>query len=171
MLVSKKQAYNPYKSRESMKQILMTGASLFGFLIVVSGVSSWIYVRDGATNVAPLYASDWQVRTVTGNGEAGYFDGNGANAILCSPTAMVYDGSSLIFTDSCSHTIRRLYSNGTVSLVAGVAFKNGYIDGPASNALFNQPWGLALDSISKTLYITDTSNMIIRFSSCYCYRS
>jgi hypothetical protein len=69
MLVSKKQAYNPYKSRESMKQILMTGASLFGFLIVVSGVSSWISVRDGATNVAPLYASDWQVRTVAGNGE------------------------------------------------------------------------------------------------------
>jgi len=51
---------------------------------------------------------------------------------------------------------------GTVSTFAGSAGISGAYDGPGEYALFNLPYGLALDSTTGSIFIADTGNNCIR---------
>ena len=52
---------------------------------------------------------------------------------------------------------------GVLSVVAGGGGWNssGYLDGPASSALFDLPYGLAVNSIGDIL-VSDSSNFVVR---------
>lgn len=67
---------------------------------------------------------------------------------------------NLYVVDSGDHSVRKIGTNGDVALVAGVAGRRGFRDGPAENALFNSPIGIAVRD--DAVFIADTYNDRIR---------
>jgi sugar lactone lactonase YvrE len=63
--------------------------------------------------------------------------------------------------DEADSTIRRITPAGVVSTLAGHALVKGSTDGPGASALFNGPFGLAVDA-RGFLYVTDRLNNTIR---------
>ncbi len=91
----------------------------------------------------------WVIETVAGNGSAGYAgDGGPAReAALNNPFDVVFDpAGNLVFTDTFNHVIRRVDARtGHIETLAGTG-EPGYSGdgGPALQARFNQPYGLAV---------------------------
>jgi hypothetical protein len=95
-------------------------------------------------------------------GQSGSADGLGAAARFSRPAGVaLHPDGSLLVADSWSSTIRRVSAEGIVSTVAGCAGRRGSTDGPALQARFCCPSGLALDA-EGSLYIADASNHTIR---------
>jgi uncharacterized protein (TIGR03437 family) len=95
------------------------------------------------------------ITTVAGNGTAGFSGG-----ALNYPGGIAVDSNGdLYFADSANNIVRK-FSNGSISTVAGTGAQ-GFQDGAASAALFNNPFGLAMDPAGN-LYIADINNNRIR---------
>ncbi len=79
------------------------------------------------------------------------------------PRGLAIDSSGNVYVaDSDNNVIRKISTGGTVSLVAGQTGVAGYQDGTGTTqALFNDPIGLAVDS-STNLYVADYGNNVIR---------
>ena len=93
---------------------------------------------------------------------SGAANGAGTNALFSDPAAMVADaGGNLFVADSQNHAIRKISPNGIVSTLAGQLGMAGSADAPGTNAQFNSPCGLALDT-SGNLFVSDTGNHTIR---------
>ena len=119
--------------------------------------------------------SKWTMTTVAGSGIWGdpYADGIRGAARFASPNALAVDLSGILYiADGINNiaTIRKLVvadPDGFVSTIAGVARSesNGtrvpFADGPASEARFTYPRGLAVDS-DGNLYVADTWNSAVR---------
>lgn len=104
----------------------------------------------------PLY---YQAYSIAGFGGVGQ-DASG-NSILNTPSGVVVDASgNVFFSDTMNHCIRRLDTSGNVLRYAGTGIA-GYKNGGPSNAQFNQPTAMAIDS-KGTLYVADTFNNAIR---------
>lgn len=113
------------------------------------------------------------VSTLAGNiGSPGGLDGIGSTAKFYGPEgiavgqdgiAYVADGglSSMFGGCGCSGSIRSVSSNGTVVTLAGIFQSAGSTDGNASQAQFNQPYGVAVDA-NGALYVADTFSHTIR---------
>ena len=108
----------------------------------------------------------WVLTTVAGNGKEGYSgDGGPANeATLNNPFDVVFDNKGrLIFTDTFGQRIRRIdLKSGIISSIAGCG-REGYSGdgGPATEATFNQPYGLAVDA-GDNIYTADRLNGVVR---------
>src|SRR5208283_139776 len=64
--------------------------------------------------------------------------------------------------DTNNQTVRKMVlSSGEVSTIAGLAGTSGSADGTGSSALFNGPFGVAVDS-SGNVYVADADNNTIR---------
>ena len=114
-----------------------------------------IAVRDDV-----IYVSDGAAGTIF------QIEKGGAARVLAdglnTPSAIAFQpGGDLVFADTGSHTIRSISGDGTVSLIAGVANMHGANDGPAAQATFNGPIGLAVAD-DGTIYVSDTYNDRIR---------
>jgi hypothetical protein len=126
-----------------------------------------LVVADTRNNVIRLVGNDpnHTVSTIAGNGQLGYRDGMGAQAMFRAPDAIAVAPSGVVYVaDSLNSCIRRLEQTGqgwSVSTYAGVCFKAGYLDGPANVSLFNIPNGVALDSHGN-LFVADTQNSLVR---------
>jgi NHL repeat len=120
-----------------------------------------------AMTLMKLSAQDYGFSTIAGL--AGVFGGsaNGTNsdARFDSPVAVAVDGGGNIYVaDYFNDTIRKVTPVGTnwvVKTIAGLAGAAGIADGTNSNARFNQPSGVAVDS-QDNLYVADYFNHIIR---------
>jgi streptogramin lyase len=128
-----------------------------------------LYVTDTSSNivrkVTPV-GTNWVVRTLAGSpGVAGSADGTNSIARFNAPSAVAADtNGNLYVTDFNNNTIRKLTPSGTnwvVTTLAGSALASGSADGTNSNALFNQPQGIALDS-GGNLFVSDGGNNTIR---------
>ena len=99
----------------------------------------------------------------TGEGGAGGDGGPAAAAQLLEPSGSLVDGSgNLYVADSANHRIRRIDAEGVITTIAGTGERGfGGDGGPATEAQFSYPSGLALDG-SGNLYVTDVSNYRIR---------
>jgi DNA-binding beta-propeller fold protein YncE len=79
--------------------------------------------------------------------------------------AVSSDGSTVYVADWSQSVIRKITiaSDGStsISLLAGTPYERSYQDGPAAQALFNYPYGLALDG-NGNLYVADYYNYVIR---------
>jgi hypothetical protein len=129
--------------------------------LAVDGAGN-IYVGDLLNHtirkIAPV-GTNWVVSTLAGlAGTLGSADGTNDQARFNRPSAVAVDNAGDLFvTDLYNQTIRKLTPVGTnwvVSTVAGLAGAKGSDDGTNSDARFNDPQAIAVDS-SGTLYVTD----------------
>ncbi len=81
---------------------------------------------------------------------------------LATPSAIAFDRSgNLIVADSGSHSIKSVSSTGQISTIAGVDNRPGFVDGTATEALFEAPVGVTVGEDGK-IFVADTYNDRIR---------
>jgi len=98
---------------------------------------------------------------IAGNGNAGFKDGKGCE--LNKPIRLApYKDDSVIFADINNHAIRIATLDGNVFTIAGGPDKKGYQDGPASDAKFNSPHGVAYDKVNDIIYVAEAGSNLIR---------
>nr|WP_295382854.1 gluconolaconase [Pseudoxanthomonas sp.] len=120
-----------------------------------------VYVADGGdNNRIRRIGRDGQVATLAGSVE-GFRDGAGTAAAFHTPSGLALDrAGNLYVADTGNHAIRRITPQGIVSTLAGTGVA-GYRDGPAAQAQFNGPIGVAVDSQGR-VHVADTYNDRIR---------
>jgi hypothetical protein len=121
------------------------------------------YVADSGNHVIRKI-KDGVVTTVGGTPEQpGTADGPPGVGRLHSPHGMrwEFESSSLIVADTGNHAIRRISSDGTITTVAGAPGVPGAVNGPASSARFNQPWGL-MRWDRESYLVSDSANHAVR---------
>lgn len=98
---------------------------------------------------------------IAGTGKAGFKDGKQAE--LNKPIRLApYKNNSVIFADINNHAIRICTFDGVVTTIAGGPDKKGYKDGPASDAKFNSPHGVAYDSVNDRIYVAEAGSNLVR---------
>jgi len=81
------------------------------------------------------------------SGRPGSEDGTGCAARFRYPQGVAVDGAGNVYVaDTGNNTIRRITPAGAVTTLAGLARQAGGTDGMGTNARFNYPKGVAVDS-------------------------
>ena len=94
--------------------------------------------------------------------EPGYADGPGEYAMFDTPRQMILTAENDLFlADSNNHLIRKITQDGVVSTIIGQVGMPGNEDGTPEVALFNEPYGVAVDT-DGTIYIGDSKNQSVR---------
>lgn len=120
-----------------------------------------IYVGDEGNSSIRKIDSDGVVTTLAGNGKFSFSDGVGKNAEFNAPGGIAIDGEGNLFVaDYLNNCIRKVTPSGEVRKIAG-NLKKGFADGPASEAQFYYPFGIAVDN-SGNVYVGDHFNHRIR---------
>jgi hypothetical protein len=131
---------------------------------VATDTNGNVYVGDTYNQTIRKITSAGVVTTLAGQaGSPGSADGPRGVAQFAYPEGVAVDSAGNIYVaDSYFNTIRKVTPAGTVSTLAGLANPfGGYADGTGTNALFNLPVGVAVDS-SGNVYVADQSNNRIR---------
>ena len=106
-----------------------------------------------------------KINTVAGNGTQGYMGDGGpaTSAEIFAPVGTAVDSAgNLYFADQSNQAIRKVDSSGKITTIAGGPGAGHTGDGgPAINAKFDYPAGIALDKAGN-LFIVDVDNEIIR---------
>lgn len=122
-----------------------------------------VYVTDiGNHNIRRITPAG-QTSTVAGTtGVTGSLDGTGTAARFSYPQGITVDAAgNLYVADTDNSTIRKISAGGVVTTFAGVAQQTGTADGTGGSALFNFPFGLAVDAAGN-LYVADHGSSTIR---------
>jgi len=94
----------------------------------------------------------------------GQTDGRGSAARFAPPQGIAVAANGTVYLSE-NNTIRRISPQGHVKTIAGQPGYGyeveGHRDGPAAQALFRYPTGLALDAAGN-LYVADSQNNVIR---------
>src|SRR5205823_5449352 len=89
-------------------------------------------------------------------GSFGTADGTGSAARFHDPHGVAVDSLANVFVaDYSNHAIRKVTSAGVVTTFAGLAGSSGNTDGTGNAARFNNPAGLAIDSLNN-IYVADS---------------
>jgi len=137
--------------------------------------SEFAYVGDfGSHRIRKVsLAPPFTVTTVAGDGESRYLDGAASSASFKSILYVAVDRSDNVFiSDEDNHAVRVLGADGTVSTLAGSGPTSpcggtnfcgspGFADGAGTDARFNRPSGLAVDSLGF-VYVADSANHRVR---------
>jgi sugar lactone lactonase YvrE len=111
-------------------------------------------------------ATNYNISALAGTGSFGTSgdNGNATAALLKEPRGLAVDLTGNIYiADQEAHTIRRVSTQGVISLFAGTGVKGFAGDnGVATSARFNSPTGLAIDATRNILYVADTGNHRLR---------
>lgn len=97
---------------------------------------------------------------IIGDGEAGFIDGKKPRfnkPIRLAP----YGPGKILVADISNHAIRIVSKDGNVTTIAGGPDKKGYKDGPARDAMFNGPHGVAV-SPTGIIAVAGASSHLIR---------
>lgn len=101
------------------------------------------------------------VTTYAGTGSPGFANGDTSVAMFNQVFGICIDLEGNIYLgDAMNHRIRKISNSGVVSTYAGSGTA-GYLDGPAEEARFNQPFNLCIDD-EGNMYVSDFLNQRIR---------
>lgn len=122
-----------------------------------------IYVADYGNNCIRKITPDGMVSIFAGSASAyGSTDGIGTDARFDRPTSISIDSVDNVYVaDSVNRTIRKIFSNGVVTTIAGTTNTTGSTDATGAAALFNHPAGITTDSAGN-VYVADHYNHTIR---------
>ena len=133
-----------------------------------------IIVADAGNHAIRAISPDGTVSTIAGTGILGHTDGLAIYSQFHHPLDVAVSRSGVIYVaDTLNHVIRKIEngrvttlnkpSGRTAEIFPGVVVPTGdYRDGALSEALFNEPSGIAIDE-KGNLYVADTGNQRIRY--------
>ena len=132
------------------------------FGLTIDGAGN-LYVAELANNSIRKITPDGMVTTLAGlAGSAGSADGTGIDAQFRNPWGVAVDEAGNVYVaDASNFTIRKITPAGKVTVLAGAAGSLGSADGPAKEARFWEPRGVAVDKAGN-VYVSDSGNHTIR---------
>jgi sugar lactone lactonase YvrE len=144
-------------------------AQLNGPMAVAVSADGEVYFADELNQrirKVQCEGTECTVSTVAGSGSAGYVDGPAATAQFNHPVDLWVRDDRLLVVDYSNHRIRAisLGDEGTVSTLAGSG-QVGSTNGPALDASFNGPDGLAVDA-AGVIYVADSIGQMVRAIQC-----
>lgn len=123
-----------------------------------------LYVADTGNNAVRRIAPDGGVSTAAGSPSPGFADGAPREARFNGPVGVAVDAAGrVIIADTYNDRIRALAPGGAVTTLAGGSAP-GYADGPAADARFDTPCGVAVDAAGR-VYVADSGNGVVRVIS------
>jgi sugar lactone lactonase YvrE len=130
----------------------------FGIAVAEDGT---IYISDaGDSNRIRKITPEGVLSTLAGGSE-GMADDGGASGRFNTPSGLAIDSDGNIYVaDTGNNRIRKVTAEGSISTIAGDGTA-GYLDGPAAEARFNGPIGVAVDARGN-VFVADTYNDRIR---------
>jgi len=137
-----------------------------GIAVDANGV---VYVADSGNGIIrrlALKSGSYDTVTIAGtNGPRGSQDGLNSSAQFNNPSGIAVDTFGNLYVADCfNSTIREISAIGTnwlTTTIAGAAGSDSWADGNGTNALFNNPRGVAVDK-NGVVYVTDWGNYLIR---------
>ncbi|MCF6169152.1 IPT/TIG domain-containing protein [Lutibacter sp.] len=118
-----------------------------------------IYVADELNHKIRKITPSGVVTTLAGSTE-GYADGTSSTAQFSRPARLTIDPQGNVYVaDPFNHRIRKITPNGEVTTFAGSI--QGYAEGIGTEAQFNYPGGLTIDS-ENSIYVADAFNHRVR---------
>jgi len=129
-----------------------------------------LYVADTGNCAVRVITSDGTVSTLAGGPGEGYDDGVGAKARFYYPTDVAVDEAGNVYVVESwdilsanvgNNAVRMVTPDGQVTTLAG-SKEPGFMDGPAPEAIFAHPMGIAISQDGSALYVADTANNRIR---------
>jgi serine/threonine-protein kinase len=104
---------------------------------------------------------DGAVTVLAGGASPGFADGSGTEARFNTPLAIAVDSAANVYVaDTLNLRIRKITPAGVVTTIAGNGVR-GHADGPALQASFGDPWGIAVDKAGM-VYFSDRQLGMIR---------
>jgi hypothetical protein len=133
---------------------------------VAVDLNGYVYVADGGNDLVRKISPAGVVTTLAGiTGESGSEDGTGTSASFYVPQFLTVDLAGNIFvSDTFNFLIRKITPAGVVTTIGGEARDGGSEDGVGEDALFYNPFGIAVD-VAGDLYIADFTNSTIRMGT------
>jgi hypothetical protein len=131
-----------------------------GVAVDAAGV---VYVADQENHTVRRVTPAGAVTTIAGlAGARGYADGVGPAARFNDPSGVAVDAAGTVYVSEYgNHTVRRLTPDGTVTTVAGKGGIAGSADGAGSQARFDSPFAIAVDT-AGTVFVADSLNHTVR---------
>ncbi|MGW7256855.1 NHL repeat-containing protein, partial [Streptomyces sp. NPDC054834] len=123
-----------------------------------------VYIADYHNHRIRKVSPDGRIRTVAGNGTAGFDnDGQATSSRLHYPTGVAVDSSGNVYiADPHNHRIRKVDQNtGRISTIAGDGTAGFNGDNRATSSRLNYPAGVAVDAAGNVC-IADQNNHRIR---------
>ena len=132
--------------------------------LTVDPSSGSLYVTDGGNRIIRRITSSGVVSTLAGDGSSASVDGQGNLAAFANPQGIAFDkvNNVLYVSDSAANQIRKVTLTGLVSTFAGsLVGDSGSTNAQGNSAKFNNPVGLAVNSIGS-VFVADFNNNRIR---------
>jgi sugar lactone lactonase YvrE len=122
-----------------------------------------LYVADTQNHTIRMVSPAGVVTTLAGLAHTpGAADGPASGARFNLPQGIAADRvGNLYVADTGNHIIRKVAPGGTTSTLAGLAGERGCADGTGSDARFDRPSAVAVDTAGN-VYVSDTGNSTIR---------
>jgi hypothetical protein len=135
------------------------GSVWYDYAIAVDSTGN-IYVGSNGNMMIKKITPQGVVSTFAGS-SIGFADGKGTAAMFGSVSDMACDAAGDVWVvDGINSAIREVTPDGTVTTIAGGGGLN-YADGPAKQAFFHYPSGIAVAK-DGTVYVVDNGNNRIR---------
>jgi hypothetical protein len=129
---------------------------------VVVAANGDLIVSDSINHSIRILTPQGAVRTLCGNGQSGFADGQGSDARFDEPRGLALDpDGNLLVADYGNDAIRLVTMTGAVSTVAGNGVEKGFADGVGAAARFNGPVDIVVD-MAGIMVVADQGNHRLR---------